>query len=402
MRRALIIGYAFHPRITPTSYHTEGILNGLCKNGYAVDLILPKDSRKNDFWDEAPPGLTIHLIDMKRLTPFQWILKIFFWLFLRPSGFAFAYCACKYVKQNGLDKNADVLLTIADPFVTHLTGMLIKSKNKKLQWVADYGDPYTYSPHILQVIEKGGIIKKVITGCKMKGMCLLEKRAVKHMSRIVIPIEAAKNSYYKVNATDEQIVVIPQLFEYKFEETAYNLFDDEKINILFAGSFYKDIRHPGEFLAAYKQLIEEEKPLAFHFFGDVEQFEAFLSELGPKKEKYNIFANKRIPRPQMLSVMNSADILLNLNNLCKEQMPCKVQDYINSSIRVLNIGTSLFDEFINAENQRDAIYAVLSEIEKHDRITDYGALSLKFDYDNNLKKYLEALNGTTEDKTHSE
>ena len=383
MKRILIIGYHFYPAGGPRAQHTLGIVNGFCKNGWAVDLVLPREERQNDFrLDQAPDNLTIHLIDVSRFFV-QRVLRKLFKAVSGVSGQDFACKSLKYVTIKGLSDKADGMLTIADPFATHLAGLLIKSKNKRLFWIADYGDPYSFRPRI-----------SPFKTPKIK--ILLEKHAVKFMHRIIIPIDAAKNAYYKVGATDDQLVVIPQLFENKIEDAPY-IFEKTRINIVYTGIFYGNERSPIEFLKAYKKLIDEGKPLAFHFFGEIDSLEFFLNDLDLDKYKYNIYVSERIPRPQALDLIRKADLLLNINNLHKEQMPSKVIDYINSGIRVLNVGNPLFDEFINVENHREAIYAVLSKVKKEERLTDYGELALEYNYDNNLKKYLAVLDNAIAD-----
>ena len=41
------------------------------------------------------------------------------------------------------ETNADVILTHGYPFTMHIVGYLLKIKNPRVRWIADYGDPWT-------------------------------------------------------------------------------------------------------------------------------------------------------------------------------------------------------------------------------------------------------------------
>ena len=38
----IIVSYHFYPENNPRAFHTTGLVRGLCENGFAVDLVVPK------------------------------------------------------------------------------------------------------------------------------------------------------------------------------------------------------------------------------------------------------------------------------------------------------------------------------------------------------------------------
>ena len=60
MERILVIANAFYPQNNPRSFQTQGIVKGLCKNGYKVDLVLPKRDINLEMQIE---NLTIHYVE---------------------------------------------------------------------------------------------------------------------------------------------------------------------------------------------------------------------------------------------------------------------------------------------------------------------------------------------------
>ena len=380
MKRVLFIGYHFHPEYyTPHTFHTEGIATGLSKSGFQVDLVIPAMEGRDGFFEKRDiKNLKIHTIEPG-------------YKFLSMVGRAtqYALSAVDYIKKTGLHKEVDLMLTTASPFSCHMAGLLVKRANKSLPWFADYGDPHTFNPFK----QKPLTLKQHLTLTLLKRKIdeWIERAAVKRMEKIIIPIEEARSAYYNLNVRPEQIEVIPLLYEYKTEEYEYENINSTRLNILYAGAFDLHYRNPMEFFSAYKKLIESGKKMRLHFFGDLTDLNRYLAELEMDKEQFQIFANVYIPRPKMLYLMRKMDLLVNINNAFKEQLPSKVIDYINSEIRVLNIGNALFDEFVNVTNNREDIHEKLSNINKSDREIDYGDLAKKFNYELNLKKYVQLL-----------
>jgi len=381
MKRVLFIGYHFHPEYyTPHTFHTEGIAVGLSKSGFHVDLVIPSHKGREGFLEKRNiENLKIHIIE-----PGYKFLSIV------GRSTQYALSAVDYIKKTGLHKEVDLMLSTASPFSCHMAGLIVKRANKALPWFADYGDPHTFNPFN----QKPLTLKQHLTMTLLKRKIdeWIERAAVKRMEKIVIPVEEARIAYYNLNVRPEQLEVIPLLYEYMTEEYDYKNLDDTRLNILYAGAFDFYYRNPGEFLAAYKKLIEDGKKLRLHFFGDVTDLNRYLTELDMlDKEKFQIFENVYIPRPNMLYLMTKMDLLVNINNAFKEQLPSKVIDYINSGIRVMNIGNTLFDEFVNVKSNRDEIYDKLLTIDKVDRQIDYGDLAKRFNYELNLKKYVQLL-----------
>ena len=285
------------------------------------------------------------------------------------------------------------MLTISVPFACHLAGLRVKRANMNLKWLADYGDPHSFSPFKIKPNSFKQRLKSNFFKRKIDET--IERIAVKHMDKIIIPFENSKEAYLKLDAKPEKINVIPQLFEQTIEECHYKHIGETKLNLLFAGVFLPSARSPKEFLIAYKNLIDEGKEIALHYFGrSAGEIDNYLREASiTDKEKYSIYVNNSIPRPQMLNLMKKMDLLVNITHVYEELMPCKVLDYIHSGIKVLNIGNYLFDEFANVKNDRNEIYEALAKLSKADRIADYSKLAEKFDYDKNLEKLLALVRG---------
>lgn len=112
--------------------------------------------------------------------------------------------------------------------------------------------------------------------------------------------------------------------------TKYEAFDDKKINCVFAGGLYKDIRNPRYMIELFK-LINSDK-IILHIFGNL-----YHGLTMPENLPQNIIYHGNVDSEKSISIMQSADVLVNLGNTISNQMPSKVLTYISLGKPILNI-----------------------------------------------------------------
>ena len=100
--------------------------------------------------------------------------RLFWRIFLYPDIEMFPMIRRAIKKE----KNIDILITIASPYINHFAIASLKETNAKL-WISDCGDPFTGNPfHKLPTYFKS-----------------LERNWSRKTDYIVVPIEEAKNGY---------------------------------------------------------------------------------------------------------------------------------------------------------------------------------------------------------------
>lgn len=266
------------------------------------------------------------------------------------------------------------MVTVGLPVSTHITGHLLKKDVPHLKWIADYGDPFSYNPD--REIRKYDRF--------------LESRMLNNVDSIVIPTESAIDCYTSLGVNKSQIHVIPQLFEEEQGESNYEV-DKDKFNIMYAGSFYRGIRSPVEFIHALSLASKRNKQIEFHYFGNVTALEEFLNMEGLDKEKLPIKINDFKSRSEILNIMREMDLLINLNNKSTSQIPSKIIDYLYANKRILNIGNNLNELFDNVDNEKEKIADRLVEISLNPLEFNYNQLKKFYSYNLNSTKYLNLL-----------
>ncbi|MDA2341203.1 glycosyltransferase family protein [Bacillus cereus] len=391
MKRVMVISYWYYPENVARAFHVKGIVSSLIQEGYHVELIIPRnnmyqeiDARESDniTVHQVKPGILLHkeknrwdvnkniLNNSQSNFLIKGLKKLYDVLVWPDRTVEWAINAYRYVKKNKLHINSEAMVTVGLPVSTHITGHLLKKDASHLKWIADYGDPFSYNPdREIRKYDK-----------------FLESKILKNVDSIVIPTENAVDCYTNLGVNRSEIHVIPQLFEEQQGESSYKI-DKEKFNIMYAGSFYRGIRSPVEFIHGLVLASKKNPKLHFHYFGNVNALEEFLEMEGLDIKTIPITVNTFKDRSEIISIMKNMDLLINLNNKSTSQIPSKIIDYLYSDTRILNVGSNLTELFDNVDNEKEKIAKKLVEISKAPSNFDYSELKRFYSYNVNSSKY---------------
>lgn len=387
----MVISYWYYPENVARAFHVKGIVSSLIQEGYHVDLVIPRnnmyqeiDARESDniTVHQVKPGILLHkeknrwdvnkniLNNSQSNFLIKGLKKLYDVLVWPDRTVEWAINAYRYVKKNKLHINSEAMVTVGLPVSTHITGHLLKKDASHLKWIADYGDPFSYNPdREIRKYDK-----------------FLESKILKNVDSIVIPTENAVDCYTNLGVNRSEIHVIPQLFEEQQGESSYKI-DKEKFNIMYAGSFYRGIRSPVEFIHGLVLASKKNPKLHFHYFGNVNALEEFLEMEGLDIKTIPITVNTFKDRSEIISIMKNMDLLINLNNKSTSQIPSKIIDYLYADTRILNVGSNLTELFDNVDNEKEKIAKKLVEVSKAPSNFDYSELKRFYSYNVNSSKY---------------
>lgn len=224
------------------------------------------------------------------------------------------------------ERNADMLITIAIPYPLHWGAAWAKSRHVSYfpkSWIADCGDPYM-----------GNEFHKPYFYFKY-----IEKWFCRNADYITVPIDGAKEAYYK--EFQNKIRVIPQGFDFDEIKIDYISPNNAVPTFAYSGSFYKGIRDPQLFLEYLSTLNQDFK---FIVFTKKRSFiEPFLEKLGNKIELRDY-----ILREDLLPELSKMDFLVNFENGTEVHSPSKLIDYALVKRPILSVSSnSLKKETIN-------------------------------------------------------
>ena len=344
MKNIVIVAYHFYPENTPRAFRTFELAKGFAKKGYNVNVFIPKydynynelEKRYNFSIFKVKTGFLFNrnakkyranTDSLKKKKKFSFFIKIIKWLYFGQRSFEYSLFLLRALIKNIKEKQS-IILSISLPVSTLLSAYLfyIFKKSKISMLIADYGDPYS-----------GNISLNV-----PRWQTWLEKKILKKVTFITIPIESAKKMYEKI-IDSKKIKIIPQGFDFS-EIKTQNYQKNIIPTFAYAGIFYEDIRNPELIFDYLLTLDVDYKLIVYTMKGNVYGQYLFDKYKLLFKDKIEFIYN--MPRLDLIYELSTMDFLLNVENLSSNQSPSKLVDYSLAKRPILSLNPTLFDKKI--------------------------------------------------------
>lgn len=324
--KILIISAAFYPSNSPRSFRTTELVKEFSRQQHDVTLITPYNKEHHPAFEKQwnisilDPGVA-SVPDMyssnKWLSKLLNLVKRGLEILIEYPDIRYFFWAKKAMKnQSGYD----ILISIAAPHPVHWGVYSSINSNKQRPartWIADCGDPFM-----------GAKMSKIR---KMPWFTYFEKRFCHEADYITVPVESAKDAYYR--EFRNKIKIIPQGF--KFEDT-FKLLSDYSPNTIvtfaYAGSLSPGMRDPRPLL---QYLLDVKKPFKFIIFTNA----SYLIQKYIDNSDGKIECRTYIPRNDLIQILSKMDFLVNIENEVAEQIPSKLIDYFLIGRPVLSINS---------------------------------------------------------------
>lgn len=348
--KIVIITQTIYPALDPRSHRSMQLALGLADAGHDVTVyaLLGKydygkyqENRNIKFKNLGESKLGLRNSDNdSRYTIFNRGMKKLFWnVFLYPD-IEMVPMIRKALKK---EKNIDLLISIAVPYINHFAIAGLKNINAKC-WVSDCGDPFTGNPF-----------------CNVSShFKYFERKWGRRTDYITVPIAEAKDGYFK--EFENKIKVIPQGFN--FDNIKLASYKKNSIpTFAYSGATYKDLRDPSKFLDYLSTINKPFKLIVYTVGGNL--FKQYVDLLRDKMELRGY-----VERDELLYELSKVDFLINIKNKSGVQQPSKLIDYANTKRPIITITSDftesekvVFEEFLteNYTNQ-----TIVENIEKYD------------------------------------
>ena len=229
----------------------------------------------------------------------------------------------------------DAFISVSLPFTGHLVGLEIKRHFPGLSWLADIGDPFSFSPNPMN---NHFLFHK--TNCR------LERHILKSAHCSVVTAVAMRRQY--AEAFGKRAVatmhIIPPLLHprplrpvHKGNKARQGFVSGNiPLKIAYFGALYAPVRTPDALLDLLLQTFALRPALRaqleVHFYGEI--FPEFFERLSlePCIRLHGLCA-----REVVQTAMQEADILLNIGNTTDFQLPSKAVDYLGAGKPIVHL-----------------------------------------------------------------
>jgi len=215
----------------------------------------------------------------------------------------------------------DAVISVSDPFSSHLAGQSVKIAFPEKKWMVDIGDPFCFrhdnatNNHKLYRKYNYQAEEKVITKADIVTVTNGDTKA--------------KYSELFPGCSNKIQVIHPMMKEIDLPQNRERILpENNRTKLVYVGTLYRSIRNPEYLLKMFLELkaLPNSKVIELHIFGGYDDcrdiFDAYRSRLGDKLVLHGL-----VSRSKVLAAMSEADVLVNIGNDNPYQLPSKLVEY---------------------------------------------------------------------------
>ncbi len=259
-----------------------------------------------------------------------------------------------YLEDNS---DIDVVISVSHPFSSHLVGSIVKRKYPNIRWIMDIGDPFSF---LVESQPNNFLIYNRLNK-------FIERKYFSLSDFVSVTTSETESEYLKLFPESKgKIKVIPPVLSIEASNmlkirTKKHQSNYKVLRLVFVGTLYSGIRHPQKMLNMLADVRTSlNSDFEIHFFGPVNDVD--ISKLS---NSYTYF-HGRVSHNVALEAMLDADILINIGNSTKFQLPSKLIEYVCTGNPVLNIISTTDD----SSHAFLASYQMSKTIQLSDEITN--------------------------------
>ena len=227
------------------------------------------------------------------------------------------YVNAAYEKLEAIhsDRPIDVVFSVGAPMASHCAAMHFKTLHPEVRWVT-----YSVDSYAAQNKNKKRFIE-------------FEKGVLGKSDYNLLSEEIYNNSSFLYEDCRDRVGTLPYLLPaIRYEMSHKHYFDPTKINLVYAGSFYKEIRNPAFLLEVFMHIKED---AVLHLFCSSDCEELVNQAVATSHGK--IVRHGMVGPDEITAVYAEADILVSVGNSLPEFKPSKTFEYIATCKPILNI-----------------------------------------------------------------
>jgi glycosyltransferase involved in cell wall biosynthesis len=240
------------------------------------------------------------------------------------------FAALRKARELLSEASPDALVSVSPTFTAVAVGKALAArKPRSFRWLIDLGDPFSFAdespPNNFRLYR--------LLNLRFERSCFAEADSVS----VTTPETRERYAALFPESAQKIAVVAPLLALPETGRVAAARATAGR-RLVFLGRLYPTIRRPDFLLALYSALAQSrpQERYELHFYGETRECEASFS---PYRGLIGngIHVHGPVPREQAVAAMRSADVLVNIGNDTRYQLPSQIVEYATTGKPILNL-----------------------------------------------------------------
>ncbi len=345
MRRMLVISASYAPVLNARAFRWTALAEHFAGNGWEVEVVtmLHPDA-------PAPsgpgPGVRVHRVGFGRVEGVRgrarsasasaFSLARRFWRALYwPDGDCVWYWPARRAAVDLVrERSPDAIVSVSPTFTAVLAGRAAHQRSPAAKWIIDLGDPFSLETDIPANNRALYAALNARTERRAFGQA--------HAISVTTPLTARRYAEAFPESAGK-IHVVPPLLSIPSADAQPLFRPGAALRLVYVGTLYRRLREPGFMLQLFEALrTRNPGGCELHLFGDVQAFASMLNEWRSRLEGA-LQVHGAVPRETVARAVAGADILVNIGNTTRDQLPSKVVEYAASGRPILNLARQADD-----------------------------------------------------------
>lgn len=345
-RRMLVISAGYAPVLNARAFRWTALAEHFAGAGWEVDVVTMRHAGAA----ASPPaagGLEVHRVGSAKvetvrgqararegsrtLALARGLWRSLYW----PDGDCLWYWPARAeAVRLARERAPEAIISVSPTFTAVLAGGAALRTYPRARWIIDLGDPFSLETDIPSNNRTlyAGLSRRV------------ERRAFAraHGISVTTPQTAARYAAVFPESAGK-IQVIPPLLSIPAPGVQAPFFPRGAARRwVYVGTLYRRLREPQFMLQLFEAERARDPGCELHIFGDVN---AFASSLADWRARLGgaVHVHGLVPREAVARAVAAADLLVNIGNTTRDQLPSKVVEYAASGKPILNLARSADD-----------------------------------------------------------
>lgn len=279
--------------------------------------------------------------------------------FIRWPDYAFLWILPAIKVGNILIKNNNyyAVISVSNPFSSHVVANFLRLSINNIPWICDYGDPFSFE--FSYPSNNLSLYRKINFWFEEKIISKSKKISVTNYS-----VLSRFKEYFDIGSSSFKVIppfinIIP-LNVKKNDFDIY--FDNQSFHLVYTGVLYSSIRNPSYLLKVISLINEKNllpQKVKLHFFGNLGDCKIIFDQYSSSSIDW-LFLHGNVTQEVIHSCILKASVLVNLGNKSGHQLPSKIYEYMSTKLPILNFVYSYSDLTIEILNQYNSSCTLLN------------------------------------------